>query len=305
MKVAAFVNLEKGDETDNHRFLALQANLPPDFTFGDPTHPHQYGGGDFNGYSRKANKLINDHSDADVFFASCWNTLSALDSALNTANSQKPVVYAGMVVNSNVPPRRARGIMAFDCDKLCPYWPALLKAQKPGITKAAVVYDSFRDVTKHQRDVINRGPLSIIEIPADDGHGNKRDIYQAITTDTRLNQGDGLIVTACTITGLLREDICRAANDKKLISIGPERMYVQRTSNPLLMSYGPDLLDLYAIAARDIIPNWARGFESPPINPPYELVVNATVAAQLGQNIGPLNVTVSGQTTTITPKVVR
>jgi len=301
MDVAAFVNLEKGDETDKHRLKALRDNLP-----ANALDKPQYGGGEFIKYPYKAQKLIDDHPNADIFFSSCWNTLTALDSAL-TPIHRKPIVYAALVTHSHQTPPGSTGIRAFDLDDLCPYWPALLKAIKPGMTQAAIVYDSFREGPRYQYTVVSKNPSGlqqIIPIPAIDANGNaKQTIGDDITRMT--NPGDGLIVSACTVTGLLREQIGQAVHANSLVAICPERMYVERANNRCLMSYGPNLINLYAKAATDFIIPIVRSGTLPPeqVNPlGYELVINSTIANALNIHISPTDtftVTVHGQTITI------
>jgi hypothetical protein len=295
VEVAAFVNLEQSLETDKHRLNYLNAHLPNGYTL----RPPQYGAGDFDHYLDKAKALVGATPIADVFFASCWNTLHALDLAMTALSKPKPIVYAGMVVHKNAGqiPSQSTGIRAFDIDDLCPYWPALLKKIKPSMTQAWVVHDNFREATRYQYDVIRNhsSGLNIKQLVADDGQGNKkRTLYDEIKKKT--STGDGLIVTACTVPALLRDDIGQAIQEKKLIAICPERMYVQRINFPCLMSYGPNLLGLYERAATNFIPNvFGAALPNKEINKSYELVVNSTVATTLGITVSnPVMVTVNG-----------
>ena len=175
------------------------------------------------------------------------------------------------------------------------------------MARAAVVYDDFRDGPSYEFTVIknNRGNLTIIPIPATDENGNPK-TSSAIRSDitSKTSSGDGLIVTACTVTGLLREDIGWAAKQNNLIAICPDRMYVERTTNRCLMSYGPDLKQLYARAVTNYIKPIVAGAPLPDeeVNPlGYELVINSTIANALGITPQPLTIT---QMKTITPATV-
>jgi hypothetical protein len=298
-EVAPFVNLEQGGETDSYRLLALRNNLP----LSAVLKTAQYGAADFAHYKGgggKAQKLVDDNPNAKAFFASCWPTLEAL----NGTGTSKTIVYAGMVTANNAP-ANSTGIKAFDIDELCQNWPALLLQIAPAVRTATIVYDDSHNATKLQRDSINnnKGNIKNIKyIHADDGHGG---LNNGIDSDinTKTASGEGLIVTACTMTGVLREKITKAARQKKLITIFPEEMYMKRTQRSCLITYGPNLLDLYKQVANTIIPQVIAGQLPAPItNHSYALYVNTTVAAELGLQIPDhFMVTVGGQTQVIHP----
>jgi hypothetical protein len=276
--------------------------------------PGKYGAGDFHHYDQKAQALVHDNPNAGVFFASCWPTADALRKELTRQGLNTPIVFAGMVLHNNPPTTNSYGIRAFSIDDLCAYWAPLLKAVAPSMTTAAIVYDSFRDAPQSQRTVVANnaaGLTTLVPIPANDSNGNKNhNIYSDILAAT--SAGDGLIVTGCTVTGLLREEIGEAAGKKNLVAICPERMYVERTNFNCLMSCGPNLLDLYTLAAMDTIPR-VLNHEMPTYPPAphgYEFVVNSAVAQILSSGhfinpiAGPVTVTVNGVNKTLTPILV-
>jgi ABC-type uncharacterized transport system substrate-binding protein len=272
-EVAPFVNLKR-DYESKLRLNALEESLPQ----GVKLKPAQYGAADFGHYEHKAEKLKNDNPSTDVFFASCWPTLEALDN-LGTG---KPLVYAGMVTG-NTPPRGSHGIKAFDVNDLCPNWPALLKQIAPNITRVAIVYDTTHPGTRSQYERIRQAigaQLTIIDIYADDGHNLPNShIVRDIQENT--DPGDGLIVTACTMTGVLREEITTVARGQKLITICPEQMYL-RTATSCLMTYGPDLRGLYKDAAtivKQVLTGSGPGHTT---NYNYKLFVNRSIAYELG-----------------------
>ncbi|HEY7301758.1 MAG TPA: hypothetical protein VH684_28035 [Xanthobacteraceae bacterium] len=296
--VVPFINLAKDGESDL-RLKSVGSKLPP----GATLKPGAYGGGDFANYGKIATKLFKDNPNA-IFLASCWPTLNALN---NASVSPSQLVYAGMVTSS-APPFGSSGITAFEINDLCSNWPDLLQQIAPGMTKAAIVYDHISGAPKDQCTAIkgNAGKITFIPIYADD-NSNPPKPNLNIDNDIKnapLAKGDGLIVTACTLTGLLRDKITQAARKKQLVTICPERMYMARTApaNSCLMTYGPNLLGLYAQAASTIIKDVIAGGTKIIKNGDYELLVNTVVAAELGVKIPvSFNVTVGGKTITIKP----
>jgi hypothetical protein len=153
----------------------------------------------------------------------------------------------------------------------------------------AVVYDNSNS---------NSGPIP--QCNAIDPQGKFQKIYansdakgtpnsniaNDIKTFATKNPGGGLIVTGCTLTGLLREDITTAALQNNLIAIFPEQMYNRRTTSLGLMSYGPDLLALYTQVATNCIKPVLGGASPSSVaittaQPPYPLIINQHIATRL------------------------
>jgi len=184
------------------------------------------------------------------------------------------------------------------------------------MTKAAVIYDSGHNGPTSQYNAIlgNKGTLQITQIPANNANGSPK-TDQAIGNDISqfaqtAGAGAGLIVTACTLTGLLREAIAHTAKAKGLIAIYPAEMYSRRTGSLGLMSYGPDLLALYANAATGYVmpilggtsPDDLPAATVPPAA--YNLIVNQKLANSLGLNIPPqFTVTFNGVPSSKTPTI--
>jgi len=272
--------------------MALSANLPN----GALAQHIAYGSGDYGHYDSKARDLIKDNPNAKVFFAACWPSLDVL-----SRHTQKPIVYAGMVT-TYATSQNSTGVKAFDIDNLCPNWPRLLK--QIGVTTAWVVYDQKRDAPRKQYDAINNAGsgLTIKPIVANKPDGSANDDIASLFEQT--SAGDGLIITACTLTGLLRVEITKAARRKGLISVCSDPMFIQRTGFPSLMSYGPNLLDLYKSAATNYVKKILNNENVPPpmTNKDFQLIVNRPVAARLGVRIpGHFTVTVNGQTQDVAP----
>jgi ABC-type uncharacterized transport system substrate-binding protein len=303
-EVAVFINLRQDAESDG-RFNVLQNNLPNVLV-----NDAYYGAGQYSKYAKVAKELVADFPNAKVFFSPCWPSLDAI-----SQETQKPIVFAGLVTNSQ-PPLQSTGIVAFDINALCPNWPALLRQIAPNMTKAAVIYDGGHPGPQSQFTAIQANPSGlqkIIEIPAQNDHGTAneniaKDIKQAAK---KLGAGAGLIVTACTITGLLREQITSTAKWAGLIAIYPDQMYVMRTGSLGLMSYGPDLLDVYKQAATDYAAKILGGIS--PANLPsktmqqgdFKLIINKQAAQDLKLTIpAQFTVTFGGTPYKITPTLV-
>ena len=316
-QVGIFINLTKANET-GLRESAFTDWLPNGAV--DPNKGVVYGGGDYpaNLYSTKAEKLINDNPNATLFIATCWPSLDALDKAMAKLGVSKSIVFAGLVTPNSAVPSQSTGIMAFDINSLCPNWPALLLQIAPGMTKAGVVYDNGHPgPTAQYTAITNTGLLQFTPILANTTSGSPsppkddKTIANDIAAYAKsAGAGAGLIVTACTLTGMLREAVAKAAKNNDLIAIFPAEMYTRRTSSFGLMSYGPDLLAMYASAtsgdATQILQGATPGsIQVTTIDPAnYKLVVNRNSANKLKLTIPPqFTVTFGGVKSTIMPTI--
>ena len=98
---------------------------------------------------------------------------------------------------------------------------------------------------------------------------------------------DGLIVVVSTVATIQRDLIIRLAAQHKLPAVFPYRFFVDAGG---LMSYGPNLIDLYRRSA-SYIDRILKG-EQPanlPVQAPtkYELVINRKTAQALGLTVPP------------------
>jgi putative ABC transport system substrate-binding protein len=314
----AFINLREHDGEANRRKRILESVLAGH----QPKYVH--GEAKFNKYSSFAEQLAETDPQPDVFLASCWPSMDALRN-----NTLKGIIFTGL---SDVPGQidyaqnpRITGIKGFAAAKVCPNWLALLRQIAPSITRVAVIYD--QDAThpsmQAQFDEIKKStaPLGSPQaIHAEDADPTKRqDVNPYIKDQIKdFAEGDspaGLIVTAGTRNMLLRKDIIdavAAANKPtpKLFAIYPASLFVDSGG---LMSYGPDLLKLYRIAAHWIglaielnIPSDDLQKRFPIIeNQDFELVVNGSAANDLNIRIPSIfTVTIDGTSQQIKPKVV-
>ena len=230
----------------------------------------------------------------------------------------KSIVFAGLVTPNSAVPSQSTGIMAFDINSLCPNWPALLLQIAPGMTKAGVVDDNGHPgPTAQYTAITNTGLLQFTPILANTTSGSPsppkddKTIANDIAAYAKsAGAGAGLIVTACTLTGMLREAVAKAAKNNDLIAIFPAEMYTRRTSSFGLMSYGPDLLAMYASAtsgdATQILQGATPGsIQVTTIDPAnYKLVVNRNLANKLKLTIPPqFTVTFGGVKSTIMPTI--
>jgi hypothetical protein len=132
-KIATFINLQDGHLEGAKRKQDIEGQLSG--------HKFAYAnGGAENGcYKSIARTFVQNNSDADVFVATCWPTMDALQRW-----AAVPIVFAGLV---DSPGRTysggVTGLKSFDPDELCPYWPALLLAVAPGLKNVAVIYDEI------------------------------------------------------------------------------------------------------------------------------------------------------------------
>ena len=183
------------------------------------------------------------------------------------------------------PGGNATGFMQFEYS-MSGKWLELLKQIAPGVTRAAVLRRSqqrFRDrpVRRHPGHgaVAGRwksGPINVRDAA---------EIERAVTAFARAGNG-GLIVTAGGRRSH-RELIIRLAAQHRLPAVYPYRYFVAGGG---LISYGPDLIDLYRQAA-GYVDRILKG-EKPadlPVQAPtkYELVINLKTAKALGLDVPP------------------
>ena len=255
-KIGVFINLPENHRESGNRKRAIEDILYP------PTHHCVYAFGEAmnNTYQDKANYLVGQNQDADVFIGTCWPTTHAL---LNAPGLNKPVVFSGLTTSPNTIFTPSIGIKSFDPDYLCPIWPALLKAiAPPSLTKVAVIYDmNTADrpgmAYQYQKIYDNRLGFDLTPIRAD-GDATPTNptppnpnIAGDITTFLQGvgNNPAGLIVTAGTRTTMLRDaivaavDIRNTTSPNKLFAIYPADFYMDTAG--ALLAYGPRIRNLY------------------------------------------------------------
>jgi putative tryptophan/tyrosine transport system substrate-binding protein len=165
-------------------------------------------------------------------------------------------------------------------------WLELLRDIAPRVARAAVLRDPVA-VGIGQFAAIQavaaalRMELSPVDVR------DAKEIERAVTAFADRPNG-GLIVTASAFTTINRELIIALATRHKLPAVYPFRYYV---TNGGLISYGPDVVDQYRLAAHyvDRILKGEKPADLPVQEPTkFELVINLKTAKALGVEVPPI-----------------
>jgi ABC-type uncharacterized transport system substrate-binding protein len=243
------------------------------------------GGGDAERIRQYAAELV--ALAPDVILASGAAPMTPLLQVTRTV----PIVFAGVAdpvgagfVDSLARPGgNATGFLMFEYS-LSGKWLELLKQIAPGVTRAAIIRDPANPSGTGQFGAIQSvAPPLGIDVSAI----NLRDageIERAVTAFARSANG-GLIATASALTVVHRDRIIALAARHKLPTVYHRRLFV---NNGGLISYGPDLIDHFRLAA-GYVDRILKG-EKPadlPVQAPtkYELVVNLRTAKALGLTV--------------------
>jgi len=211
--------------------------------------------------------------------------------AVQQANHTVPIVFpiagdpvgSGLVDSLARPGGNATGFLEFEYS-IGGKWLELLKEIAPSVNRAAVLRDTILGTGAGQFAAIQAvAPLLRMEvIPVN--VQKAAEIERAIATFARSSNG-GQIVTGGGATQLHRDLIITLAARHKLPAVYNERTFVAGGG---LISYGPDYLDQYRLAA-GYVDRILKG-EKPadlPVQAPtkYELVINLKTAKALGLEI--------------------
>jgi putative tryptophan/tyrosine transport system substrate-binding protein len=163
-------------------------------------------------------------------------------------------------------------------------WLGLLKQIAPRVTRVAVIRDPLNPTGTGQFGAIQSVSPSLGVELTPIGVRNSDEIERDVTAFSRGPNG-GLIVTANTFANLHRDLIITLAARHKLPAVYPFRFFA--TSGGLI-SYGPDPLDYYRLAA-GYVDRILKG-EKPadlPVQAPtkYETVINLKTAKALGLTV--------------------
>jgi putative ABC transport system substrate-binding protein len=192
-------------------------------------------------------------------------------------------VGSGVVDSLSRPGGNATGFVQFEYT-LCGKWLELLKQIAPGVTRAAVLRDPLTPTGPAQFAVIQSVASSVgVEVSPI----NVRDpveIERAVTAFARTANG-GLIATGSASTAFHHDLIFALAARNKLPAVYASRFYAAGGG---LMSYGPDFVDQYRLAA-GYVDRILKG-EKPadlPVQAPtrYQLVINLKTAEALGLTV--------------------
>jgi putative tryptophan/tyrosine transport system substrate-binding protein len=227
----------------------------------------------------------------DVLVAGIGPTTQALQDATRTL----PIVFAqavdpvglGTVKSMARPGGNATGFTQFEYS-LSAKWLELLREVVPHITRVGVVRDGrFAPVGLGQWAVIGAAaaPLGVEVLPVDLTVAG--DTESAFTEFAR-GRNEGLIVGVGTAATIQRKLVIELAARHQLPAVYPYRFYVEAGG---LISYGPNLMDLYRRSA-SYIDRILKG-EKPadlPVQAPtkYELAINLNTARALGLEVAPM-----------------
>jgi putative ABC transport system substrate-binding protein len=229
----------------------------------------------------------------DLIVAGVGPTTRALQQASRTV----PIVMAqavdpvgsGLVRSLARPGGNTTGFTQFEYG-LSGKWLELLREIAPQVKRVGVV----RDQQAGTGSVVGIAQWAVIQAFASGLGVELSPISLRIATDaenemTALAQGPnaGLIVVVGTVTTMRHEILISLAARHRLPAIYPYRFYVEAGG---LLSYGPNLIDLYRRAA-SYVDRILKG-EKPadlPVQAPtkYELVINLKTAKALGLEVPP------------------
>jgi putative ABC transport system substrate-binding protein len=232
----------------------------------------------------------------DLIVAGVGPTTQALQQASRTV----PIVMAqavdpvgsGLVRSLARPGGNTTGFTQFEYG-LSGKWLELLREIAPQVKRVGVVRD-HRDQEAGTGSVVGIAQWAVIQAFASGLGVELSPISLRIATDaenemTALAQGPnaGLIVVVGTVTTMRHEILISLAARHRLPAIYPYRFYVEAGG---LLSYGPNLIDLYRRAA-SYVDRILKG-EKPadlPVQAPtkYELVINLKTAKALGLEVPP------------------
>ena len=244
------------------------------------------GAGDADRLRRYANELVAFAPDVIVTTgaAAIAPTLKATRSIPVVFNGVVDPVGAGFVDSLAKPGGNATGFVSFEYG-LSTKWPELLKEIAPRVTRIAVVRDPDISAGTGQFGAIQAAAPSIgVELVAVSPR-EADEMERAIAAFARTPNG-GLITTSSALSVVRRELIIRLAAKHKLPAIYHRRLFPNSGG---LMSYGPDVIDLFRVAADYV--DRLKG-EKPadlPVQAPnkYELVINLKAAKALGLTVPP------------------
>jgi putative tryptophan/tyrosine transport system substrate-binding protein len=223
----------------------------------------------------------------DVILAHGGGPVAAVQQATHTVPIVFPIagdpVGSGLVDSLARPGGNATGFLEFEYS-MAGKWLELLKEIAPSVNRAAVLRDTTLGTGAGQFAAIQAvAPLLRMEvIPVN--VQKAAEIERAIATFARSSNG-GQIVTGGGATQLHRDLIITLAARHKLPAVYNERTFVAGGG---LISYGPDYLDQYRLAA-GYVDRILKG-EKPadlPVQAPtkYELVINLKTAKGLGLDV--------------------
>ncbi|HET7190652.1 MAG TPA: ABC transporter substrate-binding protein [Pseudolabrys sp.] len=288
-RVGALMNLNADDPLAKIEMAGFVAGLEErGWTVGgNLTIDYRWGAGDATLYRRYATELA--ALAPDAILAIGGTAVAALQRATRTV----PIVFAkttdpvsrGLVASLARPGGNTTGFVQYEFGT-AGKWLELLKQIMPNVKRAAVIRDVSETSGIGQMAAIQAvAPTFGIEVGPIDAR-DAGEIERAITEFSRGMDG-GVIVTESGKSIVHRKLIIKLAAKHRLPAIYPYRYFV---ADGGLMSYGPDELDAFRLAA-GYVDRILKG-EKPadlPVQTPtkYELVINLKTAKALQITVSP------------------
>jgi putative tryptophan/tyrosine transport system substrate-binding protein len=287
--IGVLTNLAPGDLEGQTRFAAFRQGLQ---TLGwidgrNVRIEYRWAGGDADRLRTYAAELV--ALAPEVILAVSALPVAALQQTTRTV----PIVFAtvadpvgtGLVGSLARPGGNITGFTIFEFG-ISAKWLELLKEIAPGVTRAAVLYDPKTVSGNRQLDIIQSAASSLGVELSPVTVGDAGEIERAITAFARSPNG-GLILTANTPANVHRQTIITLADRYRLPAVYPAPFYVTGGG---LMSYGPDRVDQYRLAAGyvDRILKGEKPSDLPVQSPTkHELIINLKTARALGLEVPP------------------
>ena len=287
-RIGVLMNLTADDSVSQDRLTAFVQGLQElGWTVGRNLQvDYRWGAGNVERYRTFAAELV--ALTPDVLVTAGAPAVEALQRATRTV----PIVFTnvtdpvggGLVASLARPGGNTTGLTLSEYG-LSGKWLELLKEIAPRVTRAAVLRDPVAVGIGQFAAIQAVAPSLQMELSPVDVR-DASEIERAVTAFADRPSG-GLIATASAPTAIHRELIIALATRHKLPAVYPFRYYV--TSGGLI-SYGPDTVDQYRLAAR-YVDRVLKG-EKPadlPVQAPtkYELVINLKTAKALALEVPP------------------
>jgi ABC-type uncharacterized transport system substrate-binding protein len=293
--IGMFMNLAEGDREISARREAFLRGVGP---MPGLTVAASYGAGDFGSYEKKAQALrdlVVDGSGPDLYLTTSWPSLRAVrDVAGDT-----PIVFAG-VADLRADPtanteygKNVYGFISYGRN-LCGEWVRLLKAVKPTVARAAVLYDMDRARSNAKwvfDEIVAQGRNLKLDVTREINSGSATLDTDLVNFVKEADMPAGLIVGVSVLAAAKRQTIIDFAIANKVPVVYPNRLY---TFSGGLVSKGTYIQGLYHSAGQ-----YARRLllkEEPPPSPRidmtqtgldrskkavFETVINAKAAAAI------------------------
>jgi ABC-type uncharacterized transport system substrate-binding protein len=268
-----------------------------------------FGAGDYDNYGQKAQDLRNlrvDGAGPDLFFATCWPSLRAVRGVAGDT----PIVFAGncdLRANPSTNTDYADNVFGFISygKNLVGEWVRLLRAVKPDVARAAVLYD--------MDGARPNGPRERAKLVFDEIAAQGRQLSPVLDATTQINCASarlrdeleafakaaptpgGVVIAVSVLAARNRQTIIDAANEFRLPVVYPNRLY---TFQGGLVSKGTYIQGLYRSAgayARRLLnqerPSPKIDLTQTGLDPDpkkvavFETIINAKAAAAIGLTV--------------------